>query len=132
MFNLETTVEKTRAKYMNPVVLAYIGDAVYSLYTREKLVFSKDAKVSEIHRLASEEVRATAQAEFAEKILPVLTDEEADIYRRARNAKKGTRAKSATVAEYNKSTGLEALLGFLYITGEHERLNFLLNFNEEI
>ena len=117
---------------MNPVVLAYIGDAVYSLYTREKLVFSKDAKVSEIHRLASEEVRATAQAEFAEKILPVLTDEEADIYRRARNAKKGTRAKSATVAEYNKSTGLEALLGFLYITGEHERLNFLLNFNEEI
>ncbi|MBQ7165182.1 MAG: Mini-ribonuclease 3 [Clostridia bacterium] len=117
---------------MNPVVLAYIGDAVYSLYTREKLALLKDAKVSEIHRMANEEVRATAQAEFAEKILPVLTEEEADIYRRARNAKKGTRAKSATVAEYNKSTGLEALLGFLYVTGEHERLNFLLNFNEEI
>jgi len=132
MFNLETTVEKSKAKYMNPVVLAYIGDAVYSLYTREKLALLKDAKVSEIHRMANEEVRATAQAEFAEKILPVLTEEETDIYRRARNAKKGTRAKSATVAEYNKSTGLEALLGFLYVTGEHERLNFLLNFNEEI
>ena len=117
---------------MNPVVLAYIGDAVYSLYTREKLALLKDAKVSEIHRLANEEVRAAAQAGFAEKILPVLTEEEADIYRRARNAKKGTRAKSATVAEYNKSTGLEALLGYLYITGEHERLNFLLNFNEEV
>ena len=64
--------------------------------------------------------------------MPVLTEEEADIYRRARNAKKGTKAKSATVAEYNRSTGLEALLGYLYITGEHERLNFLLNYNEEL
>ena len=127
MFDLGATVDKTRARYMNPVVLAYIGDAVYSLYVREKLAFMGDMKVSDIHKLANTEVRATAQAEFADKILSVLTEEEEDIYRRARNAKKGTRAKSASVAEYNKSTGLEALFGYLYITGNIERLNALLN-----
>ena len=112
---------------MNPVVLAYIGDAVYTLYTREKLALCGDMKVSAMHAKVSGEVRATAQADLADKLLPLLSEEEADVYRRARNAKKGTRAKSASVAEYNKSTGLEALFGYLYIIGEHERLNYLLN-----
>ena len=127
MFNLDATIEKSKAKLMNPVVLAYIGDAVYTLFAREKLAFSGDMKVSAMHTRVSNEVRATAQADFADKLLPVLTEEEADVFRRARNAKKGTRAKSASVAEYNKSTGLEAVFGYLYIIGEHERLNYLLN-----
>lgn len=128
MFNLDATVEKNKAKHMNPVVLAYIGDAVYSLYTREKLTFYSDLKVNDLHKLASSEVRASSQAEFADILMPILTEEETDIFRRARNAKKTTKAKNATVAEYNKSTGFEALLGYLYITGEHERLNYLLNY----
>lgn len=127
MFNLETTIEKSKAKLMNPVVLAYIGDAVYTLFAREKLAFCGDMKVSALHTRVSNEVRATAQADLADKLMPVLTEEEADVFRRARNAKKGTRAKSASVAEYNKSTGLEAVFGYLYIIGEHERLNYLLN-----
>jgi len=130
MFNIDATVDKLKAKNMNSIVLAYIGDAVYSLYTREKLTFYSDLKVNDLHRLASSEVRASAQAEFIDLLLPVLTEEETDIFRRARNAKKTTKAKSATVAEYNKSTGFEALLGYLYITGEHERLNYLLNYKE--
>lgn len=130
MFNLEETVPKSTAKYMNPIVLAYIGDAVYTLYVREKMAFYGDLKVSILHKKVNEEVRAVAQADFAEELLPVLTEEEQDIYRRARNTKKGTKAKSATVAEYNMSTGLEALFGYLYITGEHERLNYLLNFKK--
>ncbi|MBQ9709528.1 MAG: Mini-ribonuclease 3 [Clostridia bacterium] len=128
MFNLDATVDKNKAKNMNPVVLAYIGDAVYSLYTREKLTFFSDLKVNDLHRLASSEVKASSQAEFADILMPVLTEEESDIFRRARNAKKTTKAKNATVAEYNKSTGFEALLGYLYIIGEHDRLNFLLNY----
>ncbi len=128
MFNINATVDKLKAKNMNPIVLAYIGDAVYSLYTREKLTFCGDMKVNQIHKLVSGEVRASAQADFIDRLLPILTEEEKDIYRRARNAKKGTKAKSATVAEYNKSTGFEALLGYLYITGERDRLNYLLNF----
>jgi ribonuclease-3 family protein len=128
MFNIDATVEKSKAKQMNSIVLAYIGDAVYSLYTREKLTFYSDLKVNDLHKLASSEVRASSQAEFADILMPVLTEEESDIFRRARNAKKTTKAKNATVAEYNKSTGFEALLGYLYITGQHDRLNYLLNY----
>ena len=128
MFNLDATVEKSKAKNMNVIVLAYIGDAVYSLYTREKLTFYSDLKVSEVHKLASGEVKASAQAEFIDLLLPVLSEEEADIFRRARNAKKTTKAKNASVAEYNKATGFEAVFGYLYITGEHDRLNYLLNY----
>lgn len=128
MFNLEATVTKTKAKTMNPIVLAYIGDAVFSLYVREKLTFYADLKVSDLHRLASDEVNANHQAEMIEAWLPILTEEEALIYRNARNTKKSTKSKNARATDYVKSTGFEALVGFLYITGEHDRLNFLLNY----
>ena len=72
-------------------------------------------------------MRATAQAEFFKEIETLLTEEELSVFKRARNAKKTTRAKSASVAEYNVSTGFEAVLGYLYMTGETERLNYLLN-----
>lgn len=115
---------------MNGIVLAFVGDAVHSLYVREKLAFFSDAKAGELNRLATERVRAGAQADFAEKILPVLTEEELAVYKRARNSKKGTKSKSSTVAEYNMSTGFEAVLGYLYITGEIARLNELLNYED--
>ena len=73
------------------------------------------------------EVRATAQAEFYDRIKGLFTEEEDNIFHRARNAKKGTRAKSASVTEYNISTGFEAVLGFLYLVGDIERINYLLN-----
>lgn len=117
---------------MNGVVLAFIGDAVYSLYVREKLAFFSDAKAGELNRLATERVRAGAQANFAEKLLSVFTEEELAVYKRARNSKKGTKAKSSTVAEYNMSTGLEAVFGYLYVTGELERLNELLNYEDTL
>ena len=113
---------------MSPIVLAFVGDAVYSLYVREKLAFNTDFKSGILNVKASEIVRASAQAKFIDAIYPLLTEEEADVYRRARNTKKGTRAKSSTVAEYNKSTGFEALVGYLYITGQTDRLNVLLNY----
>ncbi len=127
MFRLGEKMDKQRAMCLNPVVLAFVGDAVYSLYVREKLTFNKDCKTGELNKLAVSEVRATAQAEFYKSIENLLTEEEAAIFKRARNAKKATKAKSASVAEYNVSTGLEAVFGFLYLTGEEERLNFLLN-----
>ena len=63
--------------------------------------------------------------------MPILTEEEIAIFKRARNTKKGAKAKHASVVEYNKSTGFEAVIGFLYITGEYERLNYLLNYGVE-
>ena len=127
MFNLGEKMDKTKAGNLNPVVLAFVGDAVYSLFVREKLTFSSSAKTGELNKLATSIVKATSQAEFVKKILPLFNDEELSIFKRARNAKKTTRAKSASVTEYNASTGLEAVIGYLYIIGEIDRLNYLLN-----
>lgn len=120
-------MDKSKAINVNPIVLAFVGDAVYSLFVREKLIFENDSKSGELNKLATKSVNACAQAEFIKDILPFLTKEELGVFKRARNAKKGTKAKHATVAEYNASTGFEALLGYLYLTGEYDRLNFLLN-----
>lgn len=114
------------ARNLNPVVLAFVGDAVYSLYVREKLVRGTDFKTGMLQKLASQKVSAHGQSELTEKILPALTEEEADIFRRGRNAKKTTRSKHASVGEYNRSTGFEAVLGYLYLTGQYQRIDFLL------
>ena len=127
VFNLGEKMDSARAKNLNPIVLAFIGDAVYSLFIREKLAFVSDKKVGELNKLATQSVKATSQAEFLQDIMPLLTEDEISIYKRARNAKKTTKAKSASVAEYNTSTGFEALVGYLYVTGDIDRLNFLLN-----
>ncbi len=131
MFKLEDKLDEKSAKQLSSVTLAFIGDAVHSLYVREKLVFYKDDKGANLNKKTAEIVRASAQANFFDKIYPILTEEEIEVFKRARNTKKGTRAKNATVGEYNKATGFEALIGFLYITGNTERLNYLLNYEEK-
>ncbi|MBQ7339691.1 MAG: Mini-ribonuclease 3 [Clostridia bacterium] len=120
-------MSKEKAVNLSPVVLAFVGDAVYSLFVRERLTFYSDCKTGELNKLAVKEVKATAQAQFFKEIEELLTEEELSIYKRGRNAKKTTRSKSASIAEYNVSTGFEALLGYLYLTGNKERLNYLLN-----
>ena len=118
------------AKQMNPVTLAFLGDAVYSLYVRERMV-RKGGNPSEFQRAASKVVSARGQSAFLENVLPLFSQEEEEIYRRGRNAKKATKSKHATAAEYNRSTGFEAVLGYLYLTGNEERLNFLLAQTDE-
>ena len=127
MFNLGEKMDKNRALNLNPIVLAFVGDAVYSLFIRERLTFFSDCKTGELNKQATKDVKATAQAEFVKKIYPLFTEEEENVFRRARNAKKTTRAKNASVAEYNMATGFEAVLGYLYLTGDTDRMNFLLN-----
>jgi len=127
VFRLEEKMEKNKANNLNPIVLAFVGDAVYSLFVRERLTFSTDLKTGELNKLATAEVNAQAQADFVKEILPFLTEEELAVFKRARNAKKPTKAKHASIAEYNLATGFEAVLGYLYLVGELERLNFILN-----
>lgn len=127
MFKLGEIMDKQKANNVSPVVLAFVGDAVYSLFVRERLTFENDGKSGTLNKLATEQVKATAQAEFVKDILQLLSDEELSVFKRARNAKKSTKAKHASVAEYNKSTGFEAVLGYLYLIGDNNRLNFLLN-----
>ena len=127
MFKLGEIMDKQKANNVSPVVLAFVGDAVYSLFVRERLTFENDGKSGTLNKLATEQVKATAQAEFVKDILQLLSDEELAVFKRARNAKKSTKAKHASVAEYNMSTGFEAVLGYLYLIGDNDRLNFLLN-----
>ena len=127
MFNLGEKMDKIKANNLSPVVLAFVGDAVYSLFVRERLTFNSDCKTGELNKLSTSEVKATAQAEFVKEIYDILNEEELAIYKRGRNAKKSTKAKHASVTDYNCSTGFEAVLGYLYITGEIERLNYILN-----
>ncbi len=121
-----TVVSAEYARNLSPVTLAFVGDAVYSLYVREALVLSTDYSTGTLQKLASARVSAHGQSGLLEKLLPLFTDEETDIYKRGRNAKKATRSKNASVAEYNRSTGFEAVLGYLYLTGRYERINELL------
>ncbi len=116
-----------KAKNLNPIVLAFVGDAVYSLFVRERLTFECDSKSGELNVMATSQVNASAQSSFLKEILNLLTEDETAIFKRARNAKKTTRAKHASVAEYNMATGFEAVLGYLYLVGNLDRLNFLLN-----
>lgn len=131
MFDFFTVIEDDKARNISPVTLAFVGDAVYSLYVRERLVLSTDYGTGELQKLTSLSVSAHGQSEYLEKILPLFTEDETEIYKRGRNAKKATKSKNASVAEYNRSTGFEAVLGYLYLTGRYKRIEELLSLDYE-
>ncbi len=106
----------------SPLALAYIGDGVFDLVIRTVVVERGNAPVSRLHRSTASYVRAATQAAMIEALLPELTQEELAVYRRGRNAKPHTSAKNASLADYLKATGLEALIGYLYLLGRTQRL----------
>ena len=120
-------MDKNKVKQMNPLVLAFVGDGVETLYVRTKVALASEAKANALHRQTAEEVNAHAQSSQAEKILPFLTEEEKDIYLRARNSKSRHHAKNFSVGDYRRASGLEAVIGYLYLTGEKERLEELFD-----
>lgn len=127
MFKFNQVFNEDKILSLSGVVLAFVGDAVYSLYVREKLAYESTAKSGELNKLASAIVCAKAQANRIDEIYGELTEDEKAVFLKARNAKKGTKAKNASVAEYNKATGFEAVIGYLYLTGKYERLDYILN-----
>ena len=110
----------------SPLTLAYIGDGVYELIIRTILVKKGNCPVNRLHKKASSLVKAAAQSAIIEKIEEELTQEEHDIYRRGRNAHSPTMAKHATMADYRRATGFEALMGYLYLKEDYERLITLI------
>ena len=101
----------------SPLTLAYIGDAIYEVVIRTIIVEKGNAPVNKLHHKASSLVKATAQKESMEIILPLLSSEEEAVFKRGRNAKSYTSAKN-----YRIATGFEALMGYLYLTGKNERM----------
>ncbi|MBD2844744.1 ribonuclease III [Paenibacillus sp. IB182496] len=113
-------------EHMNPVALAYLGDAVFELLVRQYLLSRANHRLHELHRQATSYVSAKAQAELLRRWQPLLTEEEADLVRRGRNAKSGGPTKNADPAAYRLATGLECLVGYLYYHKRSERLHELL------
>ena len=113
-----------------PLVLAYIGDAVFELYVRLRLITQLQT-MNQLHEHAVRHVKAASQSEFLAILQPHLTEDEERIMRRGRNAKE-TVPRRANPVEYRRSTGFEALLGYLYLTGKNQRLKELLALLEPI
>lgn len=113
-------------KQYSPLTLAYIGDAVYELVIRSIEVKQANVQVQKLHQKVTARVSAKAQAKMIHALLEELTPEEAAIYKRGRNAKPYTKAKNATMTEYLEATGFEALIGYLYLQQEYERMHALI------
>lgn len=111
----------------SPLTLAYIGDAIYELYIRTMVVAEGNAPVNQLHHKSSELERAGKQSELVGVLEPLFTEKEHQIYHRGRNAKAYTRAKNAGILEYRRATGLEAVVGYLYLEGNLDRIRELLS-----
>ena len=112
---------------MSSLGLAHLGDGVFELMVRAWLCLHGKVKVKALHRATVSYVAAPAQAAAMERLLPLLTDEEADVYRRGRNTAPHSVPRAATRAQYQSATGLEALFGWLYLQGRTDRLNELFD-----
>ena len=112
---------------ISPLVLAYLGDTVYESYVREYLI--KDCitkKVNDLHKTAIQYVNAKSQATIIHEIESELTEDEIRIYKRGRNQKSNTTPKNANLIDYKHATGFEALIGYLYLKEDRERLQYII------
>lgn len=126
---LKTKFDKIHIRQLNPLTLAFIGDAVYEALVRTYLVNKfGHMSVHKLHIKAVKFVKAHSQSEIIKKLEKQLSEEELYFFKRGRNAKSATVPKNADIQEYRFATGFESLVGFLYLTGEFERLSYLFEF----
>lgn len=124
---IERNKDISDAKMLSPLVWAYVGDSVYELFIRTHLINNSNAKPHKLHIESIKYVKAKAQADILKKITDNLTEDEKDVVRRGRNTENHHIAKNSNVADYSQSTAFEALIGYLYLTKQDERLEEILN-----
>ena len=120
-------LEPVDLKTYSPLTLAYIGDAAYELVIRSLVVEQGNAPVNKLHKRSSRLVKAQTQAEAAVKLLDVFTEEELAVYKRGRNARSHTMAKNAEMTDYRMATGFEAVMGYLHLKQDYERMVTLIH-----
>ena len=125
--NSKFDIEPKDIRTYSPLTLAYIGDAIFDVVIRSILVNKGNTAVNKLHQRASSVVKAPTQAKMAAALMDDFTEEEADWYRRGRNSKPHTKAKNATTMDYLEATGFEAVMGYLYLTGDMDRICELVN-----
>ncbi len=113
------------SKY-SPLALAYIGDSIYDLLVKKSFVLKSNMQPEKYHKKVTSIVSAKAQSAFIESFMDNLTEEEQAVYKRARNSSPHTKAKNASLQDYLKATGFEAVLGYLYLSGQNARLDELV------
>ena len=124
-------LNETDVRSYSPLVLAYIGDCVYDLIIKSMVISDGNKQVHKLHEQTSRYVQASAQSKMMRAMQPCLTEEEHAVYRRGRNAKSVSPAKNQSITDYRRATGFEALLGFLYLRKEYERLMELVKIGLE-
>lgn len=120
-------IAKTDPAMYSPLALAYLGDGVYELMIRAKVISQGNMQVNKMHKKSTSLVKAQTQAQMIRLLEPELTDEERAVFKRGRNAKSVTAAKNATIVDYRTATGFEALVGYLYLAERFERLAELIS-----
>lgn len=128
----DKTKTKVEVKMMQPLVLAYVGDAIFELFVRNYLVNKKAGHVGEYHKESTYYVKAAAQSKIIHALEPSLTDEEWTIVKRGRNQKPATVPKNADLTDYRYATGFEALLGYLFYIGDYKRLIEICDMGTEV
>lgn len=123
----ELELQEVDVRTYSPLVLAYIGDAVYELLIRTRVINHGSMQVNKMHKKSASLVKAETQANLIKLLSEELTEEETAVYKRGRNAKSATTARHATMIDYRMATGFEALTGYLYLTGQYERLLSLIH-----
>lgn len=123
---METDITNKKATEYSSLALAYLGDAVYELYIRNRLLKQGNFPVDTLHKTAIRYVQAGSQSAAVTALLPELTDEELQVYKRGRNAKPATLPKHANAGDYHRATGFEALVGYLYLEQRYQRLEILM------
>ena len=126
MFTNITPTDRHSAAQYSPLALAYLGDSVYELNVREHLLLKANKSNGKLHTEALKYVSASAQAKFFEKISPILTEDELTVFKRGRNSHASPH-KNSDVGEYKTATGLETLIGYLYLSGQSDRLTEIFN-----
>lgn len=111
----------------SPLALAYIGDSILDLLVKRYFVLNSNKQTYKYHKDVTGIVKAVNQAVFVDEIMDELTEEEMDIYKRGRNANTHSKAKNASMGEYRKATGLEALFGYIYLKDDMDRLNYFVD-----
>ncbi|MBR4670502.1 MAG: ribonuclease III [Butyrivibrio sp.] len=129
--NAKFGIESKDIRTYSPLTLAYIGDAVFDVIIRSILVNKGNTAVNKLHKRASDIVKAGTQAAFVKALMDDFTEEEADVYRRGRNSKPHTKAKNASTMDYLDATGFEAVIGFLYLTDNMDRICELIEMGIE-
>lgn len=119
--------KEVNPKQLSPLNLAFIGDCIYEILVRENLVKNANRPVNDLHHESVKFVSAKAQTKAFEKIEDILTEDEMSIFKRGRNSKVGHNPKSASTGEYHTATGVEALFGYLYLSGKEERIKELFS-----